>query len=521
MVDTRASVEAVFCFDENGICKEMMYTEFEAILDGVVGLNEFAGDTIKSAFVVINGALQVESCVLFTIGFDRQGFASKSWNLPLRHLAETAGAGPNLGAGPIRLSCKSQCSVAWHHADMWDPDMTPANNTFIRIRDTAKVNKLCIPKSSNAPEPAPQSMISGAQQSNWGVAAANPPPADPYGGFASDVSLPQGDLTGAAPQRQAPPGQHSQGHRQATLPPTLPPTLDLMAGGGDDFGLMDSQLQALESEHRGKIASLLKAQRLHIKTLQTEMQQNVAALKLDYGKRLQQAEIEVARLKSQHESLHSQNMALREQNQAQRKQLDALKKASSIETKQAEVNKNEQLDELKAQYQNMLEERVNEETAKLKEDIELRNMELMYRHEVAKQLREELCDLRKDKLRLVNDGGDKFLERLEGLGVSFIAFHPGAGHISIPLAGMPEYMDDPISYAADKCLVSIEHYKIWLGHYERPTCKQSLTKDKNCDCKVVRVDVPSQFVIGDSDRCDKHKPHNGAGNIVSFGAVSK
>ena len=127
--------------------------------------------------------------------------------------------------------------------------------------------------------------------------------------------------------------------------------------------------------------------------------------------------------------------------------------------------------------------------------------------------------MRKDKLRLVNDGGDKFLERLEGLGVSSIAFHPGAGHISIPLASMPEYMDDPISYAADKCLVSIEHYKVWLGHYERPTCKQSLTKDKNCECKVTRIDVPSQFVVGDSDRCDKHKAHNGAGNIVSFGAV--
>ncbi len=515
MVDTRASVEAVFCFDENSICKEMMYTEFEAILDGVVGLNEFAGDTIKSAFVVINGALQVESCVLFTIAFDRQGFASKSWNLPLRHLAETAGAGPNLGAGPIRLSCKSQCSVAWHHADMWDPDMSPKSNSFIRIRDTAKANKLCIPTSSNTPGPAPQSMISGAQQSNWGV-AASPPPTDPYGSFASDISLPQGDLTGVL-QNHRPSGQPAQEHPNAALLPTL----DAMTGGDEDFGLMDSQLQALESEHRGKIASLLKAQRLHIKTLQTEMQQNVAALKLDYGKRLQQAEIEVARLKNQHESLHSQNMALREQSGAQRKQLEALKKASTIESKQAEASKNEKLDELKAQYQNILEERVTEETAKLKEDIELRNMELMYRHEVAKQLREELCDLRKDKLRLVNDGGDKFLERLEGLGVSFIAFHPGAGHISIPLASMPEYMDDPISYAADKCLVSIDHYKIWLGHYDRPTCKQSLSKDKNCDGKVSRVDVPSQFVIGDSDRCDKHKSHNGVGNIVSFGAINK
>ena len=498
MSDTQASVEAIFFFDEKGVCKEMMHAEFEAILDGVVGLSEFAGDKIKAAFVVINALHQVESCVLFTIGFDRQGNASKSWNLPLRHLAETAGPGPNLGAGPIQLSCKSQCSVAWHHADMWDPDMTPANNTFVKIRDTAKANKLCIPGGAAAPAPSAPA-LSGAGQNNWGV-QENPA----YSPANSPVHQPV----------------HQPAHQLgATRPASMaPPTLDMVTDDSDDFGLMDSQFQALESEHRGKIASLLKAQRLHIKTLQAKAQQTIAGMKLDYEKRLQQAEIEVARLKNQHESLHGQNIALREQNEAQRKQLLALKKAKEIENQQAEKSKKVQVDDLKLQYQSVLEERVTEETAKLKEDIELRNMELMHRHEVAKQLREELCDLRKDKLRLVHDGGDKFLERLEGLGVSFIAFHPGAGHISIPLASMPEYMDDPIGYAADKCLVSVEHYKIWLGHYERPACKQSLAKDKCCECKVARVDVPSQFVVGDSDRCDKHRPHRGVDNIVSFGS---
>lgn len=510
MVDTQASVEAVFFFDESGVCKEMMYPEFEAILDGVVGMNEWAGDTVRAAFVTINGAHQVDACVLFTIAFDRQGLASKSWNLPLRHLVDTAGAGPNLGAGPIRLSCKSQCSVAWHHADMWDPDMTASNNTFVKIRDTAKANKLCIPSARGVVEPA-STGLSTAQQQNWGV---SPPVGD--GGmesFASDTALPGGDLSGAPMLTPESPGARS-------VPPKAPPTLD-MYDEGNDFGLMDSQLQALESEHRSKIASLLKAQRLHIKTLQSEAQQKVAGLKLSYEKRLQKAEIEVTRLKSQHESLHGQNIALREQNQSQRKQLDTLKKTASLESQQAEAHQQEKLDELKSHYQKMLEEKVAEETAKLKEDIELRNMELMYRHEVAKQLREELCELRKDKLRLVNDGGDKFLERLEVLGMSFIAFHPGAGHISIPLASMPEYMDDPVAYAADKCLVSVEHYKVWLSHYEKPACKQSLTKDSDCDCKIPRVDVPSQFVVGDSDRCEKHKPHRGAGNIVSFGAMNK
>ena len=140
----------------------------------------------------------------------------------------------------------------------------------------------------------------------------------------------------------------------------------------------------------------------------------------------------------------------------------------------------------------------------------------MYRHEVAKQLREELCQLRKDKIRLVNEGGDKFLERLESLGISFIAFHPGAGHISIQLADMGEYMENPIAFAANKCLVSEDHYRRWLSHYQKPECQAPLTNEKVCGCRIRRMDVPSQFVVGESDRCDKHKPHSFGDNVVNL-----
>ena len=165
-----------------------------------------------------------------------------------------------------------------------------------------------------------------------------------------------------------------------------------------------------------------------------------------------------------------------------------------------------------------MKQRIAEETAKLREDIELRNMELIHRHEVAKKLREELCDLRRDKLRLVNEGGDKFLERLEALGVSFIAFHPGAGHISIALKDMGAYMENPIGYAADRCLVSEDHYRLWLDHYNNPICRAPLTKDKVCGCKIRRTDVPSQFVMGENDRCEKHSPKNTGKNVVNLHA---
>ncbi len=481
MLDSAYSNEAVLFFEKDQISKEMTWSEFEAILDGVVGINDYAGEKVQAAFVVVNGRLKVNGVVLFSIGFDKQGFADRSWNLPLRHLVDTGGSGPDLGAGPIKLACKSQCSVAWHAGMLWDPDLSPRTNTFVRIRDAIAENKLHLPVSSDEPVPvmAPQQRPVG----NWGVAPVAP-----------------------AASAWGTPGMSGM----------MPPTLGSPWDAGNDTGLSEAQLTALESEHRNKIAALIKQQRLHIQTLTTENQQNIASTKLHYEKELQLAKIEIARLRSEHESLHSQNIALREQNEAQRKQLEMVKKSRELEVQNAQRNEQAEIDALRTQYEQLMEQKIQEATAKLKEDIELRNMELMHRHEVAKQLREELCQLRKDKIRLVNEGGDKFLERLESLGISFIAFHPGAGHVSILLSDMAAYMENPIAYAADKCLVSEEHYRRWLAHYQKPECQAPLTNDKVCACRIRRVDVPSQFLVGESDRCDKHKPRSFGDNVVNL-----
>lgn len=480
MLDSAYSNEAVLFFEKDQVSKEMTWSEFEAILDGVVGINDFAGEKVQAAFVLVSGRLKVNGVVLFTIGFDRQGFADRSWNLPLRHLVDTGGTGPDLGAGPIKLACKSQCSVAWHAGMLWDPDLSPRTNTFARVRDAIAENRLHLPTVSE-PEAVPMMSMSQRPPVNWGVMPGAPGAPVPTG-------------WGAAPV----PGM---------MPPTLTPAWEA------DSGLSEAQLMALESEHRNKIAALIKQQRLHIQTLTRDNQQNLASTKLQYEKELQLAKIEIARLRSEHESLHSQNMALREQNEAQRKQLETLKKSRELEVQNAQQA---EIDSLRKQYEQLMEQKIQEATAKLKEDIELRNMELLYRHEVAKQLREELCQLRKDKIRLVNEGGDKFLERLENLGISFIAFHPGAGHISVTLAEMGAYMENPIAYAADKCLVSEEHYRRWLAHYQKPECQAPLTNDTVCACRIRRVDVPSQFLVGESDRCEKHKPRPFGDNVVNL-----
>lgn len=488
------SHEAVLFIADGEVCKEMMFSEFEAVLDGVVGLNDFAGDTVKAAFLIVTTQLKISQCVLFTIRFDRQGLADRAWNIPLRHLAETAGLGPDLGAGPIRLACRSQCPVAWHTDMLWDPDMSPQSNTFARLRDAIAENRLHLQKVEPV---AMQGFPPGMQSFNWQQVPA------------ATVGMPMQGL----PVGMVPPGMMTGYIAPGFVAPPAPPTLEV---GGVDPAMLDKHMSMLEDDHRRKLASLLKAQRLHIQTLKTESDQKVAGLKLKVQKEIQTAEIEITRLRSQHESLHSQNLALREQNEAQRKQLEAMKRSREIEIQQLQQQEKDAIEQLRKQADELLQQRISEETAKLKEDIELRNMELMHRHEVAKQLREELCQLRKDKIRLLNQGADKFLERLESLGVSFIAFHPGAGHISVQLKDMSEYMENPIAFAASKCLVTEDHYRKWLAHYQSPLCQAPLTADRVCGCKIPRTDVPSQFVAGESDRCEKHKLRRGADNVVNF-----
>ena len=90
MLKKPQTVEAVVFFNERGICKQMLYSEFEAILDGVVGLPEFADCQMRLTYLMITPRLQVRAAVFFYLDFDEEGRADTGWNLPLRQLADAA-----------------------------------------------------------------------------------------------------------------------------------------------------------------------------------------------------------------------------------------------------------------------------------------------------------------------------------------------------------------------------------------------------------------------------------------------
>ena len=174
-------VEAVVFFRGPGICKEMLFPEFEAVLDGVVNLQEFADQQIRAAYVLISPRLLIRAAVFFCIDFDEDGSADRGWNIPLRHLAERTGRGPDLGAGPIRLACRSQCPVSWHQMHLWDPESSAGRNHFVLIRDALRRNQLGLLVDEEPAAVEPQRLQMAAEEQWYAAGPAARSPQTPAG----------------------------------------------------------------------------------------------------------------------------------------------------------------------------------------------------------------------------------------------------------------------------------------------------------------------------------------------------
>ena len=133
---------AVFFMDGKDISRQMRASEFEAFLDGYVGLSDLADTDVKAVLVNLSPALQIGSLVFFRIYFDEDGQADGSWDLPIEQLSRDGAKGPDLGGGPTRLVCRSQCPGSVNPDELWDPDMTPGSNHFQAIRRAVEMNAL-------------------------------------------------------------------------------------------------------------------------------------------------------------------------------------------------------------------------------------------------------------------------------------------------------------------------------------------------------------------------------------------
>lgn len=437
-------VEAVMFFSEQGgVCKEMLFPEFEALLDGVVNLPEYADKQMRVVYVLINPRLMVRAAVFFLIDFDEKGSTDSGWNIPLRHLADRAGRGPDLGAGPIRLACRSQCPVSWHQMHLWDPSLVPGKNDLVLLRDAVKRNHLGL-LVEDEPQLVTADRLQMVSEDKW---------------YAAD------------PSKEA----------------------------------ADKLAEKLDQEHRAKTAQLIKQQRLRIASLTQQHEEELAKFRLAGEENAKSLQIEIHNL---HQALRQQeelNASLKEELNAQADTFQQTREEMTQRLQELEQHGQSESGALRRQFESEMQAKVAAAVAEYKEQVAIRDVELAYRAEQDAQQLKELEKLKRERDTYASQGGEQILERLSKLGVVFVVYHPGAGHLTIPLQDIARYQDNPLGYAAAKCFVSEEQYRHWLAHYQKPACEAQLANGDACGMPIDRVDSPSRFVAGDSNCCNRHK----------------
>jgi chromosome segregation ATPase len=189
---------------------------------------------------------------------------------------------------------------------------------------------------------------------------------------------------------------------------------------------------------------------------------------------------EMERLTYEHES------ALAERDERLRQAVDHLEK----ERDAAQVERDAALAEIDQRVQ-----KEREQFARDRQQVDEHNSKLLG----------ELTGMRRDKLRLLGEGMDKFLEAMGEKGVKFVSFQPGAGHITIAMDDLQSFVEDTEEFVAKKCGVNVEHYRRWLAHYTNPVCQGTGGRGDLCAKPLGKMLKPMEFIGGLHDRCDIHK----------------
>ncbi|MCP5207087.1 MAG: DNA repair ATPase [Hahellaceae bacterium] len=455
-----AGFEAIFFLSEHRVFRQMLKSEFEALLDGYVGLSDMADTEAHVVHVFLSPQLKITALVFFTIYFDEDGRADPEWNLPVEKMAAKGGSGPDLGGGPIRLACRSQCPINWHQTELWDPSMKAGANDFQAIRKAVDENRL---------------------------------------GF---------EVVAPKPEKETPPPARAPSKKKSAPPPVLDeeeiPLLSADAEEEDSAPLDDEvEVSRDNPEHRTKIARTLKAQRLRIKTLENYKNDELAEQAREFRISAQQSKHQLQELEQSLERFKLHKEQLEKKLSDRNEQFLALQdRMADQSTLVAELQK-----KLRG-TENIEQEREEATTLRaelliVKEQLDKRNEDLKARDEVLDQLRSELEDLKESYDELRNEGS--LFEKLHELDVVFMAYHPGAGHVTIPFVDIKRYANNPTGYVASKCYVKEEDYLHWLEHYESPVCQHRTASGDVCGTPLSVVHAPSEFKPEYSDRCVVHR----------------
>lgn len=437
-------LEAVFLFQEGQISRELLYPEFEAILDGFIPVPDYANASAKAAYVQVDHSLCVTGIVFFLLGFDAKGMVDRRWNVPLRQLIEAAGTGPDMGAGAIRLACYSQCPVAWHQKNLWDPLMQRGNNSFVAMRKAVKANRLGL--------------------------IVKPPVIEEVKPVAPVVAL-----------------------------------RSLQEVEQEQLALEQKLHDHYTQELRDKMAMLIKEQRLRIATLVNQHQTKFHGIQHEHQQRLLAYQQKHQQLEQQNKELVERNRHLKDSLDVQATKIEGMREYFAHKLKAAQQDESSQVQVLQENFSLELDAKIRAATAELREMLDMREVELFYRHQNESALKDEIVNLKRENQQLLKNSGDQLLGRLTKAGVNLVVFLPGLGEVAIALDDIGRYLEDQQAYAADKAGVSEAIYSAWLEHHQSPCCNAVDARGHVCGRAVPAIETPLEFHSGESDRCAQHQ----------------
>jgi hypothetical protein len=454
--------DAVFFFSGGEIVRELLYPEFEAILDGFIPFPDAANTSAKAVYIRVGADLNIVGTVFFLLGFDAKGMADRRWNVPLEQLLESAGRGPDLGAGPIGLVCYSQCPIPWQQKNLWDPILEGATNSFQLLRHAVKTNRIGLTRKAAARHIDP------------------PVLADTY----DEVSIPTLNVPASFDS-----------------PLNSPSIKQVIAN------LKESAYKRevnLKKEWESRIAKLVKEHELLLATTSNQTKEKMNELQLAHQQRLQAYQQKIQKLESQQQELEERNRLLKENLDVQANKVEGMREYFSHKLKAAQ-DESSQIQALQENFTLELEMKIQSATAELREMLEMREVELFYRHQNESTLKEEIVNLKQENQTLISQGGNHLLHRLSKAGIAFVSFHPGAGEIRIMEDDIGRYLDNPQAYAAEKCGVHESLYQSWLEHYHLPVCRARDAAGQFCGKPLTRIESPLQFHPGENDCCEQHQ----------------
>ena len=444
-----ALTEAIMFVRNGEVVKEMFFAEFEAVLDDVVGVPDFAGQQLQAVFVQINADMKITGAVFFTIGFDKRGRITGNWNIPLRHLLDHANFGPDLGGGVTKVACHSACPVSWYRNQLWDPVME-GNQTFVTLVSAVQRNRLGL--VSDAFESGP----SQAQVSDF---------------FRDHVS-----------------------------PPELVSGLSVSAAGGRDAPVF-------HRAYRARLKALKSAEQLRLATEQQRHQSRFDTAEEDFSRQLSEKNDELAKMKERllEEVVQRRQLATSLDKQQQLLDEQKTEYEALLESVGSQGAYADELEKLRKSYAKELKLKLQQQVVEFEERLNRRENELYQRSTEIVELRSELSRLRDQNRELLLNDDNKMLQEMAEKGVVFVAYHPGIEHLVIDRLEMPSYLRDPQAFAAQRCEVSVERYQCWLQHYRLPICRHQNAAGEYCGQPLIKVMRPKLFRAGESDRCKEHR----------------